>query len=398
MTPPFRIGIAGSGFIGRGLAVALDSHEDLTLSRVLTRREVKSITDFPHRNKLTNSLAELIDRSDLIVECTGDVIYATKIVDQALAAARPVVTMDAEFHVTTGSYFVNRGVLTEAEGDQPGSIAALAETAKEMGLTPVVYGNRKGYYHPDPPIAQMQYWSGKQGVTIEQVTAATDGTKIQIEAALIANGLGAQIAQDGLLGVEAQDLKSGGMMLAWQARRLGVPISDYVLAPNAPAGIFVVVECDTRHKAALEYFKLGAGPFYVLVHNYHLCHLEIPKTIRRVLSGGQPLLTNSAKPTVSVAAIAKRPLKPGQKIVRGIGSFVLRGVAVHMADHPNHIPIGLISDAVVERPVEQGQQLTFEDVCTPDSLALKAWNEVSGQTSEQQKTCVAEARQGRSAR
>lgn len=377
MRTPALIGIAGSGFIGRGLAIALESHEDLALSRVLTRRQIDSIDDFPQHEKLTNSLAELIDHSDLIVECTGDVIYAAEIVNQALAAERVVVTMDAAFHVSVGSYFLNHGVLTEAEGDQPGCVAAMAEAVKEMGLRSVVYGNRKGYYHPNPPIEQMQYWSRKQGVSIEQVTAFTDGTKIQLEAALIANGLGAQIVQEGLLGLEADDLQSGALMLALQAQRLGAPISDYVLAPKAPAGVFVVVECDARQKAAMEYFKLGAGPYYALVRNYHLCHLEIPKTIRRMLGGGRPLLTNSSTPTVSVAAIAKCELRPGQRIRRGIGSSLLRGSAVGMADYPDHVPIGLISNAVIERPVEEGQQLTSKDVHIPDSLALKAWREIA---------------------
>ncbi len=222
-----------------------------------------------------------------------------------------------------------------------------------MGFTPVVYGNRKGYYHPNPPADQMQYWAGRQGLSMEQVVAFTDGTKVQIEAALIANGLGARIAREGLLGLEADDLRSGGIALAQYAERLGSPISDYVLAPRAPAGIFLVAKCDPRQRAALEYLNFGSGPHYVLVHNYHLCHLEIPKTIRRILKGGQPLLTNSSKPTVSVAAVAKKPLRPGDKIARGIGSFALRGIAISMGKHPNHIPIGLVSDAVVVRLVDQ---------------------------------------------
>jgi predicted homoserine dehydrogenase-like protein len=378
MARAFHIGIAGSGFIGRGLAVALDSHEDLALSAILTRREIKSIRDFPNPDKLTNSLQELIDRSDLIVECTGDVIHATDVVDQSLLAGRPVVTMNAEFHITTGSYFVGRGVLTEAEGDQPGCIAALAEEAREMGFTPIVYGNRKGYYHPSPPINEMQFWARKQGISLEQVTSFTDGTKIQIEAALVANGLGAQIARDGLLRLEAENLQSGGLALARHAERLGSPISDYVIAPKAPAGVFIVATCERHQHAALEYLKLGSGPYYVLVRNYHLCHLEIPKTIRRLLKDGQPLLTNSTKPTVSVAAIAKRSLATGEKIRRGIGSFSLRGIAVSLADHPNHIPIGLVSDALVVRPVEEGQQLSFDDVLIPDTSALRAWNEIVG--------------------
>jgi predicted homoserine dehydrogenase-like protein len=163
---------------------------------------------------------------------------------------------------------------------------------------------------------------------------------------------------------------------------MGSPISDYVLAPTAPAGVFVVVESDPRHELVFENMGVGSGPYYVLATNYHLCHLEIVKTIRRVLRGDPPLLTNSVKPTVSVAAIAKRALRPGEKIKRAIGSSDLRGTAILLADHPKHVPIGLIADAVIERSVEPGQQLTFDDVCIPHSPAARAWNAIIGEVHE----------------
>jgi predicted homoserine dehydrogenase-like protein len=368
--------MVGSGFIARGLAHVLQSHPEYSLRHVLTRRDVRRCSEFPRPDLLTNSLEQVIDHSDLIVECSGDVVHATRVVDAALQAGLPVVTMDAEFHVTTGSYFVGKGLLTEAEGDQPGSLAAMAEEARDMGFRILVYGNRKGYYHPDPPRDQMEFWAKKQGLSIDQVTGFTDGTKVQIEQALVANGLGATIVQDGMLGLDAEDLTSGGLALVAHAVKLNQPISDYVVAPKAPAGIFLVTEQDPRQQPYLDYLKLGPGPYYVLIHNYHLCHLEIPKTIKRVLRGDGALLDNSTSPTVSIAAIAKRELTPGQRIRRGIGSFELRGEAVRIADHPNHLPIGLVSDAVMARRVAPGQRLSMDDAELPDSLAVRAWAQI----------------------
>jgi predicted homoserine dehydrogenase-like protein len=48
-----------------------------------------------------------------------------------------------------------------------------------------------------------------------------------------------------------------------------------------------------------------------------------------------------------------------------------------MAKHPNHIPIGLVSDAVVVRLVDQEQQLSFDDVEIPETSALRAWKEIA---------------------
>lgn len=370
------IGVSGSGFIARGFVMAAARTPPLpgcVVRHVFTRRDPRACSEFPAPDLLTNSLNQLIDDCSVIVECSGDVAHATRVVYAALRAGRVVVTMNAEFHVTTGSYFVGRGTLTEAHGDQPGALAELAEQAIAMGFSPLVYGNRKGYYHPDPPRAQMEYWARKQGISLNQVTAATDGTKLHIEQALVANGLGATIARQGMLGPSVDTLTEGGTILAEHARSLGRPLADYVIAPNAPAGVFLVAEHDLRQQPFLSYMKLGDGPSYTLVQPHHLCHLEIGRTIRRMVEGGQPLLNNSEHPRIGVAAVAKRRLMPGQLIARGIGSFDLRGEAVHLDLQPFHLPIGLVADAVVRRTVHPGELLAVDDVDLPDSLALDVW-------------------------
>lgn len=376
-TEQLRIGIAGTGFIGRGLVMALERQPDLRVTSILTRRAPGARIDLPRRDLLTDSLFQMLDHCDLVVECSGDVLHAAAIVDAAIGAGKPVVTMNSEFHVTAGSNFVDRGVVvTEAEGDQPGSLAALGEEARAMGFRVLVYGNRKGYYHPTPPREQMEDWARKQGLTLDQVTAATDGTKMQIEQALVANGLGAELARDGMLGVQCETLEQAGHLLAEEAARVGATIADYALVPQAPAGVFVACDTDPRQQPFLEYFKLGAGPFYVLVHNYHLCHLEVAKTIRRLRDGKPALLNNSSNPRISVGAIAKRDLEVGETITKGIGSFELRGETLYINAHPDHLPIGLAANAVVTRRVAAGQHLTFADVEIPESLALTAWQSI----------------------
>ena len=371
-----RIGVVGSGFIGKGFVKAMEEHKDLPVLKVLTRTKIEERIDFPRQDLMTNSIDELIDNSDLVVECSGDVIHATAVIDQVMAASLPVVTMDADFHITTGSHFIHRGFLTEAEGDQPGCLAALKENIAQMGFRPLVYGNIKGFLNHSPKMEDMEYWAKKQDYSLDKVIAYTDGTKIQVEQTLVANGLGAGIAEPGLLAIPSDDVNTGAIVLAERAKSLGYPISDYILSPKSPAGVFIVAEHDGRQKVALQNFKMGEGPFYVLVRNFHLCQLEIVKTVRRVINGGAPLLTNSENPAVSVAAIAKRPLMPGETIVRGCGSFDVRGIAIRIAEDPEHIPIGLLVNAVVTKPIEPGQQIGFDDVDLPESLALRAWQQI----------------------
>lgn len=373
-----RISVIGSGFIATGLVNLLKTHPNYKLSRVLTRTDISQRGDFSGRDMLTNSLDELINNSDLIVECSGDAIYATETIDKILKASLPVVTMNSEFHITTGSYFVDKGVVTEAEGDQPGVLAILHEEAVAMGFTPLVYANIKGFLNENPPIEDMRYWGAKSNLSLDMVTSFTDGTKVQIEQVLIANGLGAGIIKEGLVKLKDDDMLHGGSILAKKAKELGYSVSDYLLSSKLPAGVFIVVEHNDEQMPSLQYYKMGEGPFYVLERTYHLCHLEIIKTIKRVLDGGGVLLDNSATPRFSVAAIAKRDIKKGENIKKGIGSFAVRGSSVEISNHPNHLPIGLMSNVTLKRDIKEGEIVEFDDVEIPSSLALDIWREIVG--------------------
>jgi len=371
-----KIGIIGSGFIASGLAKLLAQHPEYEISAILTRSDLSKRSDFTQNKLLTNDLNDLIQKSDLIVECSGDAIYATETIDTILKAKIPVVTMNSEFHVTTGSYFVNRGLITEAEGDQPGVQAILHEEAVEMGFKPIVYANIKGFLNENPTREDMTYWGNKSNLSLEMVTSFTDGTKVEIEQVLVANGLGAGLIQEGLVKLPSDDMLEGGTILAEKAKKLGFPVSDYVLSAKLPAGVFLIVEHDEDQQDSLRYYKLGNGPYYVLERTYHLCHLEIIKTIKRVIHGGGVLLNNSAKPKFSVAAVAKHDLKPGDEIYKGIGSFDVRGTAIEIANDLNHVPIGLLAHAKVKKEIKEGERIHFDDIEIPESLALNVWHKI----------------------
>ncbi|CAN5896764.1 SAF domain-containing protein [soil metagenome] len=371
-----RIGIIGSGFIAVGLCLLARAFNDMTVSRVLTRREISTVKNID-TSLLTQSLDEVLSNSDIIIECSGDIIHASKVVDEALKAGLPVITMGSEFHVTVGSYFCQQGYLTEAQGDQPGSLAALHEEAVQMGFKPLVYGNIKGFLNHHPKADEMAYWAKLNGISIPQVTSFTDGTKLQIEQALIANGLGAGIVQRGMLGLCDVPLSDAGIMLGHEAKSFGTAISDYVLNKNLPAGVFVVAEHPDAQPDVLRYLKLGDGPYYTLLRPYHLCHLEIPQTVRRVMAGKPVLLNNSAEPRVNVVAIAKQDMPAGHLIENAIGGWDVRGEAATITEFPDAPPIGLLSGARLRTSVVQGQILNLSDVDIPDSMAKYAWESMN---------------------
>jgi predicted homoserine dehydrogenase-like protein len=374
LTPaqPLRLGLVGTGFIASGLLAMCAARIDVRVTAQLTRRPISQVrTSRPEL--LTNSLDEMVSKSDVVVECSGSVGHAAEVVAAAMAAGRPVVTMNSEFHVTVGSHFVGSGYLTEAEGDQSGSLAALAEEAGEMGFEPRLYGNTKGFLNLDPSPEEMAYWAGKQGISVDQVTAFTDGTKVQIEQALVANGLEGTIVRRGLLGPRVETVEEGVGRLWAEAERVGRPCADFIVTPQWPGSIFISATHPSADAATLRYFKLGSGPLHTLVRPYHLCFLEIGKTLARLRQGRGVLLDNSAAPRVSVAAVVKKDLPAGTRMARGIGSFLVRGESVLLADELDHVPIGLLEGAVLKAPVEAGQTLSWAEVDVPDSLGLTAW-------------------------
>jgi predicted homoserine dehydrogenase-like protein len=367
-----RIGVVGTGFVSRSLVRALRAPrcDDLEVSHVLTRRDARTL-EHPAADRLTRSLDALVDGCDLVFECSGDPMHAAAVVTRAFEAGRPVVTLDAEFHVTAGSHFVGRGLLTEAEGDQPGVLAALRERVLDMGFEPLVYGNMKGFLNLDPTPSEMARWAQRQGLSLAQTVAATDGTKIQIEQALVANAFGATISRRGLEGWARDDTEPAARDLARLAdEQVGAPIADFLVSRTQVPGVFIAGTHDPAQAEALRYFKLGDGPYYVVTNPHHLVTLEAVRTVRRVLRGDGPLIHNSARPTVSVAAVAKRRLPTGTRIERGIGSFEVRGEAVRFDEVPGHVPIGVLQPAVLRRTVEAGEVLQWDDVELPDSALV----------------------------
>lgn len=369
--PEVRIGIVGSGFVCRHFLRRLERIHGFRPSVVLTRRKVPSYREFPTPDLLSNSVDELIDKSDVVFECTGDALHATDVIERVEPSGKPIVTLNTEFHLVAGSYFADRILVTEAEGDQPGSQAALREEAVEMGFAPLVYGNMKGFLNHDPTLEEMKYWAGKNGLSLPMVTSFTDGTKLQQEQALVANGCGATIAKPGLLGPINDDICGAGTELARHAERIGRPISDYVLSGTASHGVFVVARHDDNQRESLRYLKMGDGPYYFIMRPNVLAHLEVIKTIRRVVEGRGVLLNNSPDPVVTVVAIAKRELRPGTHLERGVGSFDVRGEALKLEDAAGCVPIPLVANARIRRRVERGQMLSFDDVELPDSRAFE---------------------------
>lgn len=374
----YTIGVIGTGFVARGLMDAITRHPRLRLGGVMTRRDLDSLPDMPVAKQfITNNIADIIPVCDLFVECTGDAVHGTAMAEAVFAAGSPLVTMNCELQLVSGSYLRTKGTIVEAEGDQPGSLAALDADVRAMGFQPLVYGNVKKFLNLDPKKDEMEYWSAKTGNRLEQTIAFTDGTKVQMEQALVANGLGATLASRNLSGVRCGTIQDGARELAAVAEHVGTPIADYVLTNDAGGAVFVTAKHDESEKARLEYLKLGPGPYYTLTRPFHLCHLEIPKTILNILERpGYYTFNNGERPVAQVVAVAKRDIVAGERFEKTNGSFDFRGEAVNIAEYSDAVPIALFQNAHMTNAVRAGDIVRFADVELPESRALAIWKDI----------------------
>ena len=371
--PVTRVGLSGSGFVARALYPVLQGCPDFEVGAVLTRRPVTLSTDAFPEEILTNSIDELVERSDIVFECSGDTEHATAVLLAAGEAGRHLVTMNAEAQVTVGSALLQRGFsITEAHGDQPGALAELHNEITAMGFEPQAYVNLKGFHDPDPTPENMRYWADRQKITMRAVTSYTDGSKMQIEQILVANFYGATIARPGMIGGAVDDLLALDYLIE-AAQEKGRPVSDYIVHPQGPKGILILAtnpwaELEPDYSVFTKVRTLG-GRGYMLLKPYYFVHIEVPKTLRQVVAGAAPLITNSLRPGITAAAVAKRALPAGTLIAEALGGFELRGEALEIAGNETAVPITVLDGARTTRAIEPGEIIRAPDVDMPPSRA-----------------------------
>lgn len=375
-----RVGVVGAGFVAKNFVdLARKKCDFIDIVKVYSRRPAEA-SPWIGEGVHTNSLNEIGDAADVVLEVSGDAVAATATCLEMAKRALPVVTLNCEFQVTNGSYFADKMFITEAHGDQPGNAAALHADALNMGFTPLAHINYKGFLNHTPTPEEMAYWSKKQGLRIDQVVSFTDGSKLQIEQAVTANGLGLDIACEGMIGGAREN---GFALEAYgdAAMALGRPIADFAQAKNAPPGIAIVAKHDMAEGMMdyIAYNKIATegGKYLVLQTGYHLVHLEIPRILSYLLatprSNWKPLLNNSTNPTIGAAAVAKRALRKGDVVKQGLGGFDVRASTVRISERPDHVPICLMQNAHIVRDVAPGDLLTFDDVELEMSVAIEIY-------------------------
>ncbi|MCB2378016.1 NAD(P)-dependent oxidoreductase [Hymenobacter sp. BT635] len=403
---PIRVAMVGAGFMGRGVALQICRYvpgmelvaiANRTLSQA--RRAYEEAGEHGAREVGTVSALEaciqlgqpaitddalLLSRAegiDAIIEVTGAVEHGAHVVLEAIRHGKHIVLLNAELDGTVGAilkvYADRAGVVyTVSDGDQPGVTLNLARFVKGLGVKPVLCGNIKGLHDPYRNPTTQEGFARQWGQNPSMVTSFADGSKISFEQAVIANALGMEVAQRGMLGPTVAPGTPISKAAEWypQERLLsgGPGIVDYVVGAEPGPGVFILgTHDDPIQQHYLKLYKLGPGPLYCFYTPYHLCHFETPTSVARAVLFQDAALAPQGAPCVEVVTTAKIALRAGETL-DGIGHYMTYGLAENAgaARAENLLPLGVAEGCVLRRDVPKDQVLTYDDVILPEDRLI----------------------------
>lgn len=397
---PINIGMVGAGFMARGIArqllhytkgmrLAAISNRHLDRARqAYTDCGVDDIAQVGSVDELQNCLSHrrcaitddptlLCDAPgiDVILEVTGAIEFAARLVIHAIARHKHVVMMNAELDGTVGPILKVHAdregvVITNTEGDQPGVIMNLYRWVKGLGITPVLCGNIKGLHDPYRNPTTQQEFARKWGMKAPMVTSFADGTKISFENAIVANATGMTVAKRGMHGVVVPPGTPIQEAVGWYPMEElvnGPGIVDFCVGAMPNPGVFVLgTTGDPIERHYLSLYKMGPGPLYCFYWPYHLCHFEVPYTVARAFIFHDAAIAPLGGPLVDVVAAAKRDLREGE-VIDGLGHYMTYGLCENARTTYSEglLPIGLAEGCRLRRDLPKDRVLRYADVEVP---------------------------------
>lgn len=323
---------------------------------------------------------------DVLIESTSSVAAAARAVDAALQTKVDVVLMNAEVDCLLGPSLhrtasESGAVVTSDAGDQHGVLMRMIDEVQLWGFELVMAGNIKGFLDRQATAASLVDEARKRNLNPIMCTAYTDGTKLNIEMALVANATGLLPARRGMIGPRAAHVTE--VFDKFDLSAFSKPgVVDYILGAEPGGGVFVIGYCDQPvQREYLSYYKMGDGPFYLFYRPYHLCHLETMYALGRVAIDRQPVFSPLERPVTEVIAIAKTDLTAGMLLGRAIGGSQVYGEVEQrtITQRLGAVPICLLepdepNQVRLVRNVRVGTAILWEDIELPETDLVKAYH------------------------
>lgn len=391
---PIYVGIVGLGSMGLAIAHQLRITPGMRLTFVADKdiRHAQKAAEIYAKpvHVTTDCIAALDDDSvqcDVLVEATNSIVDAYDYCMAAIARKAHCVLMNAEVDLALG--FLLRAaaekqgvIVTSDAGDQHGVLSRLIEEVEMWGFGIVQAGNMKGFLDRYRTLAGSTEIAESLRLSPIQCLAYTDGSKLNIEMAIIANQYGLTPQVPGMLGPKANKVED--VLEVFDFSETDHGSVDYILgAKQHGSGVYVVAHCENALQHwYLNYYKVvNRHPYYLFFRPYHLCHLETPRAIALAAMYGKAVCNMKQGRITDCYAYAKRQLQPAELVNHGIGSDEIYGLINKSAsaDLSGYVPQVLFESSecderpVIKKRIEIDRPITWDAVDIPQSRLLELW-------------------------
>ncbi len=388
-----RAGIIGAGAMGKGLlyqSIITPGIECVALCDRNITTAVSALQSFGKPFAVVGSAEAMLDAVskglvavcsdgllvsgcgmvDVVIEASSAIAAAGLHAIEAMQAKKDVVLMNSEIDLLFGPLLLdtaarNKVVCTSCDGDQYGVLKHLLDDLDGWGFEVVMAGNIKGFLDRYANPTTIVHEADKRNLDYRMCTSYTDGTKLNIEMAIIANACGMETKTAGMYGPALGDIRQVMECFDFNALRSPHrPFVDYVLGAEPGGGVFVIGYCDDPYQQQmLAYYKMGNGPFYLFYRPYHLCHIEAMKTVLEAVREKRVLLQPDSGFRTNVYAYAKKDLEAGT-VLDGIGGYCCYGMIENTRDNIAHpgLPVCLAEQVVLRKAVSRDAKIFMDEV------------------------------------
>jgi len=307
----------------------------------------------------------------MVFECTGDPNVCREVAEICLKKGVDLMTINSEFDCHYGTLysllFKHKDlVYCSCLGDQPGSLVKLYHEVEYMGFRPVVTGICKGFMDKYQTPKGVKKWV-KDGHDPYKVCSFADGTKLNIESAVICNCIGAVPDVRGMHGLNCTKEE---LVQAFPKVISKSSVVDYTMGVagiNQEAGIFIIAELQQKSPkfvSDMEYLKMGTGPHYLFFKDYHLCYFEAVESVIKLAEYGISSGVENKHINADVITITKRNMKKGD-MIDGIGSRDVYGEidTICQFEENNYVSVSECKGKVLKHRVKKDTLLTHDMLC-----------------------------------
>ncbi len=397
-----NIAVIGAGYVGTGVVQILYGTPAAVAAVIVARDIAKAINAYVScgidKNEIVvSNEVEVLNRAisdgkpaitekvellpeisvEVVIEATGAINYGANAITMCLNAGKNVISYNAEADALLGFTFhaladTNDVIYTIADGDQPGVMLRLKQEIESMGFEATTLINCKRHLNVYQNPETGAGFTKRDTTSAKMTTSFGDGTKMQVENAVVANVTGMVPIKRGMTGFKTSQEDAAKDIATVLT---GGSHVDFTWGGDFGAGVAAMGRHPdyALHKKAMTLYKMGEGPDYFFFKPYHLVHLELPATLTSLLIDKEPLGRVTQPHVSEVLAIAKKALQPGEEL-DGIGGFAAYGHIDTVAGSDGFLPMGLLDYATLTGAVDIDQPIPLASVKLDSSIhAVQLW-------------------------